>query len=69
MWRKRRKAFLTHEEGLVLKYLIGTSLQDKQIAYKLGVSTPTVRTHAGKVYRKYRVGGRLELIMRLLGRE
>ena len=57
-------ALTNREKEVTLLLLEGHSY--KQIADKLFISIPTVKTHVSKVYKKCKVTGRLELI-KLLG--
>ena len=38
---------------------------DKQIAMKMGLRIPTVRTYLTRVYRRLGVSGRMELVLKL----
>ena len=65
----RQSEAVTPGEFRVLEYLVGSSLSIKLIAGELHVSEQTVKNQAGAIYNKFGVHGRLELIMRFLGRE
>jgi DNA-binding CsgD family transcriptional regulator len=41
------------------------SLSDKQIAAKLNISVPTVRTHIGRLFSRFHLQDRSELILRI----
>lgn len=56
-------ALLSEREQQVLKSLL-EGLAEKQIAYQLGLSQPTVHTHVSNIYRKLRVNSRAELLAR-----
>ena len=45
-----------------------SGLSDKQIAKKVGISIPTVRTHLGRLFAKLGVADRTELALSLFGR-
>ena len=42
------------------------SMPDKQIASELGIAVPTVRTYLGRIYIKFDIQDRVELIMFIL---
>jgi DNA-binding CsgD family transcriptional regulator len=41
---------------------------DKQIAEKIGIKVPTVRTHMGRLFDKLSVGDRVELVLHFVHR-
>jgi len=43
-------------------------LGDKQIAAELEIAVPTIRTHLGRMFRKYGVQDRVELVLLLVRR-
>ncbi len=51
------------ERDVVAQVLLGKS--NKQIAQALGISSRTVEFHLRNIFAKYRVGSRIELILRL----
>jgi DNA-binding NarL/FixJ family response regulator len=45
--------------------LILRGMQDKQIAIRLGISVPTVRTYLSRLYARLGVSDRMELVLKL----
>lgn len=41
---------------------------DKQIADCIGISLPTLRTHMARLFDKYKVSGRVELVLHIVRR-
>jgi len=56
---------LTPTERAVLAYLCMTTMSQKEIAEALKVSPKTVNLHAGMVYKKCGVFGRVGLILKV----
>lgn len=44
--------------------LLAEGLSRKQVAYRLGIATPTVRAHTVRIHRKLGVHNRVEMILR-----
>ncbi len=60
--RAADEAVLTAREAEIL-CLVAEGLGNKQIALRLGLAVPTVRTHLNRVYEKLRVESRVELAL------
>jgi DNA-binding CsgD family transcriptional regulator len=45
-----------------------SGMGDKQIAEKIGIKVPTVRTHMGRLFDKLSVGDRVELVLHFVHR-
>lgn len=58
---------LTGRQAQVLRHLI-TGRGDKQIAYALRISVPTVRTHLRRLFTRFNVQDRCELIVTVFAR-
>lgn len=41
---------------------------DKQIADSIGISLPTLRTHMARLFDKYKVNGRVDLVLYVVRR-
>lgn len=61
-------ADLTDRENVILSEL-AKGYANKEIAFNLSISVPTVRTHLRHIYEKIRVRSRAEAIIKFLGRE
>jgi DNA-binding CsgD family transcriptional regulator len=59
--RKDQLHLSVRDEEIV--HLIGSGLSDKEIARALGMSRHTVRTHLDRLYLRYRIHNRAELLM------
>ena len=46
---------------IVMQIMHGRS--DKQIAHELDIALPTVRTHLGRLFQKYDLNDRVELVL------
>jgi DNA-binding CsgD family transcriptional regulator len=55
---------LTKREVQIYEILISTDFNNQEIADKLFISKQTVKFHAGRIYIKQGVTGRLQLIFR-----
>jgi DNA-binding CsgD family transcriptional regulator len=55
---------LSRRQKEVVRHLF-SSLSDKQIAAKLNISVPTVRTHIGRLFARFHLQDRSELILRV----
>lgn len=53
---------LSPRQKEVIRHLF-SSLSDKQIAAKLNISVPTVRTHIGRLFSRFNLQDRSELIL------
>ena len=53
---------LAPRQAEVMKHILHGKA-DRQIAIEMGISTATVRTHLGRLFRKYGVNDRVELIL------
>jgi DNA-binding CsgD family transcriptional regulator len=53
---------LSPRQGQIV-YHLASGKSDKQIAKELGVAVPTVRTHLGRLFSKFRVQDRTELVI------
>jgi len=60
---------LTPAQQRVYALLVQTSLTGYQIAKQLMINHDTYQQHAKMVYRKLRVSGRVDILVRLLGRQ
>ncbi|HEY4309162.1 MAG TPA: LuxR C-terminal-related transcriptional regulator [Pirellulales bacterium] len=56
---------LSPQQAKVVRLLL-RSAANKQIAFALGISEPTVRTHLERIFSRTGVGDRMELAMRVL---
>jgi DNA-binding CsgD family transcriptional regulator len=56
-------ALSPRQREIVRRLLLGQS--DKQIALAIGLAQPTVRTHLGRLFAKFGVQDRHELILRI----
>jgi len=57
---------LSAQQGaLAHNLLLGKS--DKQIAMEMGIAVPTVRSHITRLFHKFDVSDRVELILHLVG--
>jgi DNA-binding NarL/FixJ family response regulator len=57
---------ITKRQGELVQLLCGTCLEYKEMAYEMKISLKTVETMINKVYKKYGVHSRIELILLLL---
>ncbi|MEG1999798.1 MAG: helix-turn-helix transcriptional regulator [Evtepia sp.] len=55
---------LTQQERRIVHYL-STGMKNEQIAQDLHISIYTVRTHMANIYKKFEVGNKVDLLMRL----
>ena len=53
---------LSHQQGLIVHHLF-KGKSDKQIAQDMGLAVPTIRTHMGRLFTKFNVQDRTELII------
>lgn len=53
---------LTRRESELYNFLIGTSLDVKSIAHRMGLSSPTVKVYTSRLYQKLSVSGRVEIM-------
>ncbi|MBN1360477.1 MAG: helix-turn-helix transcriptional regulator [Sedimentisphaerales bacterium] len=58
---------LSKRQGEIVRCLL-RGKSDKQISAVLGISVPTVRTHMSRLFRKFGVNDRVELILLMLSR-
>jgi len=58
------KLNLSHQQAKIIECLF-KGLRDKQIAADMGISIPTVRTHFARMFIKYGVQDRVELIVHI----
>ncbi len=76
-----QKSFLSDQEWVQVRQGLGLSPRqaeivrhlllgesDKQIAKELSISIPTVRTHLGRLFQKFDLNDRVELILHIFGR-
>jgi len=56
---------LSKREQEVFNYLTKTSLENKEIAEKLGVTLTTIKAHSKKIYEKTNTKNRIELLINL----
>lgn len=64
--RVSRELNLSPRQGaLAQSLLLGRS--DKQIAREMGITVPTVRSHITRLFRKFDVSDRIELILYFVG--
>jgi DNA-binding CsgD family transcriptional regulator len=62
-WNKLvEKLNLSPQQAKLVRHLFG-GLSDKQIAVKMKIALPTVRTHMGRLCTKYNVNSRSELLL------
>jgi len=57
---------ITKREGELVQLLCGTCLEYKEMAYEMKISPKTVEAMLRRVYLKYGVHSRVELILLLL---
>jgi DNA-binding CsgD family transcriptional regulator len=75
-----QKSFLSDQEWVQVRQALGLSPRqaeivrhlllgesDKQIAKELRISIPTVRTHLGRLFQKFELNDRVELILHIFG--
>ena len=75
-----QKSFLSDQEWVQVSQTLGLSPRqaeivrhlllgesDKQIAKELRISIPTVRTHLGRLFQKFELNDRVELILHIFG--
>lgn len=55
---------LTPRQAEIIGHLL-LGKSDKQIAKKLGITVPTVRTHMGRLFHKLGISDRVELILHI----
>ncbi len=73
-----QKSFLSEQEWVQVREALGLSPRqaeivrhlllgesDKQIASQLHISIPTVRTHLGRLFQKFELNDRVELILHI----
>jgi DNA-binding CsgD family transcriptional regulator len=73
-----QKCFLSDQEWIQVRQSLGLSPRqaeivrhlllgesDKQIARELRISIPTVRTHLGRLFQKFELNDRVELILHI----
>lgn len=67
-WLQVRQALgLSPRQAEIVRHLLrGES--DKQIAKELQISIPTVRTHLGRLFQKFDLSDRVELILHIFNR-
>jgi len=58
---------LPPRQAEIVRHLLH-GLSDKQIARELGVSLPTVRTHLSRLFRRFDVCDRVELVLGVFAR-
>jgi DNA-binding CsgD family transcriptional regulator len=58
----KRDLRLTPRQAEIVRH-IAHGLSDKQIARQLEISVPTVRTHMGRLFDKFDLSDRLELLV------
>lgn len=76
-----QKSFLSDQEWAQVRQALGLSPRqaeivghlllgesDKQIAKELRISIPTVRTHLGRLFQKFDLNDRVELILHIFNR-
>ena len=56
---------LPRRQGQIVRCLL-RGKSDKEISATLGISVPTVRTHMSRLFRKFGVSDRVELILLML---
>ncbi len=75
-----QKSFLSDQEWVQVRQTLGLSPRqaeivrhlllgesDKQIAKELRISIPTVRTHLRRLFQKFELNDRVELILHIFG--
>ena len=55
---------MSDRQAEILHLLFG-GYSDKQIATKLGIALPTVRTYLGRLFLRYNVNDRVELVLHI----
>jgi DNA-binding NarL/FixJ family response regulator len=60
----QRDLGLSHRQAQIVEQLL-CGRSDKQIARELAVSVPTVRTHLGRLFMRFGVADRCELILHM----
>lgn len=55
---------LSPQQARIVEALL-RGMRDKQIAHEIGLTTPTVRTYLGRIFRRVGVKDRVELILRV----
>lgn len=65
-WEQLEKRLsLPPRQRQVVRHLFD-GLSDKQIAEAIGVALPTVRSHLGRIYTKYNLQDRTELVLHVV---
>jgi len=65
-WKRVAKRVALPPRQLEIAQQIMQGCGDRQIAERLGVKVPTVRTHLGRMYAKLKVQNRSQLILYLI---
>ena len=65
-WKRMADKIALPPRQLEIAQQILQGCGDKQIAERLGVKVPTVRTHLGRMYAKLKVQNRSQLILYLI---
>jgi DNA-binding NarL/FixJ family response regulator len=60
-----RKMQLSSRQASLVELLL-RGMGDKQIAARMGVREPTIRTYLNRIWKRTRTRGRMELAMRVL---
>jgi len=62
-WRQIAEDLTLSPRQSDVLYLLLTGKSDKQISKEAGIALPTVRTHFGRLFQKFNVQDRSELIL------
>lgn len=65
-WATLQKRLKLPPQQARVAELVLRGLRDKQIAELLGLKIPTVRTYLSRLFTRFRVGDRVELILHLV---
>ena len=62
-WQRLAQELALSPRQSDVMYLLLTGKSDKQISKEAGIALPTVRTHFGRLFQKFNVQDRSELIL------
>ncbi len=62
-WQRLAEELALSPRQSDIMYLLLTGKSDKQISKEAGIALPTVRTHFGRLFQKFNVQDRSELIL------
>ena len=67
--RSRRHVYLTQSEVAVIRAIMAGHTTAKDLATEMGVSTRTIQTHLGNIYKKTGAYNKADLVLIALGRK